>query len=107
MITVRKVKLERSKIKDFYKYKFNHIIGNLPTKKLIPQLLKNYNKEIRPIQRVDEIIQVQFYMTLQQMISVVEKVRYLASKSNFPVLLNRSGFVRFHFPRKCFYIIIV
>ena len=41
---------------------------------LIAKLLKNYNKEIRPIRNVSEIIEVRFYMTLQQMISVVEKV---------------------------------
>ena len=42
--------------------------------KLITKLLKNYNKEIRPIRNVTEFTEVRFYMTLQQMISVVEKV---------------------------------
>ena len=42
--------------------------------RLITSLLKSYNREIRPIRNVSEIIQVRFIMTLQQMISVVEKV---------------------------------
>ena len=42
--------------------------------RLITTLLESYNKEIRPIRNVSEIIQVRFIMTLQQMISVIEKV---------------------------------
>ena len=51
----------------------NFVIANYE-QDLIAKLLKNYNKEIRPIKNVSEIIEVRFYMTLQQMISVVEKV---------------------------------
>jgi len=40
---------------------------------LIEKLLNGYNREIRPIQNASQVITVKFYMTLQQMISVVEK----------------------------------
>ena len=43
--------------------------------RLISTLLASYNKEIRPIRNVSQIIEVRFIMTLQQMISVIEKVR--------------------------------
>ena len=52
-----------------------HLAEGNHEQRLIARLLKNYNKEIRPIRNVSEVIQVRFYMTLQQMISVVEKVR--------------------------------
>jgi len=42
--------------------------------RLISNLLESYNKEIRPIRNSSQIIQVNFIMTLQQMISVIEKV---------------------------------
>ena len=42
--------------------------------RLISTLLASYNKEIRPIRNVSQIIEVRFIMTLQQMISVIEKV---------------------------------
>ena len=52
----------------FYEIEANH------EQRLISKLLKTYNKEIRPIRNASEVIKVRFYMTLQQMISVVEKV---------------------------------
>ena len=42
--------------------------------RLISNLLESYNKEIRPIRNSSQIIQVNFIMTLQQMISGIEKV---------------------------------
>ena len=47
--------------------------------RLISNLLESYNKEIRPIRNSSQIIQVNFIMTLQQMISVIEKVLYTVS----------------------------
>ena len=52
----------------------NLVIAINHEQRLVSRLLKNYNREIRPIRNVSEVIHVRFYMTLQQMISVVEKV---------------------------------
>lgn len=67
--------------------------------RLITTLLESYNKEIRPIRNVSEIIKVRFIMTLQQMISVIEKVsldldhrlnRYIKLKFKYDSILSIS-----------------
>ena len=73
----------------------NLVIAINHEQRLVSRLLKNYNREIRPIRNVSEVIHVRFYMTLQQMISVVEKVFLYISLEGFVGVFCRFEFVNF------------
>ena len=73
----------------------NLVIAINHEQRLVSRLLKNYNREIRPIRNVSEVIHVRFYMTLQQMISVVEKVFLYISLEGFVGVFCRIEFVNF------------